>query len=109
MLFQHLIDNAIKFRSETPPQIRIECIEMISHWQFAVSDNGIGIPKEYSNRVFIVFQRLHPREKYEGTGVGLALCQKIVELHGGSIWIEEKKEPGSRFCFTLKKMKHEHS
>lgn|GEM_PF-3511822 len=104
MLFQHLIVNAIKFRRpETPPIIRISVIEKNNLWQFAVKDNGIGIEKAYSNKIFGMFQRLLPREKYAGNGIGLSHCKKIVHLHGGNIWVESKLSQGSTFHFTIKK------
>lgn len=104
MLIQHLIINAIKFRHpETPPIIRISVLEKNDLWQFAVKDNGIGIEKAYSSKIFDMFQRLLPREKHAGNGIGLAHCKKIVHLHGGNIWVESKLGQGSTFYFTIKK------
>ena len=100
-LFQNLISNAIKFRSEKTPQIRITAEHQDTQWKFAVADNGIGIEPQYADRIFLIFQRLHSRVKYPGTGIGLALCKKIVERHGGKIWVESKPGAGSTFYFTI--------
>jgi signal transduction histidine kinase len=100
-LFQNLIGNAIKFRSERPPEIHIAAQQEPGSWHFTVSDNGIGIPKKDFDRIFIIFQRLHTREKYPGTGIGLAICKKIVERHGGRIWVESEEGKGTTFHFVL--------
>ena len=100
-VFQNLISNAIKFRSEKPPEIRISARQEADHWLFSVKDNGIGIDPKYSKRIFEVFKRLHKREEYPGTGIGLSICKKIVERHGGSIWVDSKPGKGSTFYFTL--------
>jgi PAS domain S-box-containing protein len=100
-LFQNLIGNAIKFRSEQPPQIHISAERVEDAWQFSVRDNGIGIESQYTERIFIIFQRLHRRADYAGTGIGLAICRKIVERHGGRLWIESEPGQGSVFYFTL--------
>jgi light-regulated signal transduction histidine kinase (bacteriophytochrome) len=125
-LFQNLIGNALKFRSEKVPEIHISAkpdgascpvpppggassVEPVSspalststEWQFSVRDNGIGIPAKDFDRIFLIFQRLHTREKYPGTGIGLALCKKIVERHGGRIWVESEPGQGTTFHFTL--------
>lgn len=102
-LFQNLIGNALKFRSEAPPRIRIEARDSGDCWQLAVADNGIGIEPKHQQRVFEVFQRLHGREEYPGTGIGLAICKKIVESHGGRIWVESTPGAGTTFLFTLPK------
>jgi signal transduction histidine kinase len=103
LVFQNLIGNAIKFRGEAPPQVRIDARAdgAPDRWEVRVSDNGIGIDPEYADRIFVIFQRLHSRATYEGTGIGLAMCRKIVEYHGGRIWLATEDGPGSTFCFTL--------
>ena len=101
-LFQNLIGNAIKFRSDRPPVIRISATRQDETcWLFSVADNGIGIEPEYAERIFVIFQRLHSRSEYEGTGIGLAMCRKIVEHYGGTIWLDTAYQGGARFCFTL--------
>jgi PAS domain S-box-containing protein len=100
-LFQNLIGNAIKFRSAAPCVIRIEAQQGAREWTLSVRDNGIGIPSQYAARVFEIFQRLHSRSEYEGTGIGLAICKKIAESHGGRIWVESEAGQGAAFMFTL--------
>ncbi len=100
-LFQNLIDNAITYRSQSNPLIEIDAISDCHGWLFSVKDNGIGIDPKYSHRIFEVFQRLHPKDKYSGTGVGLAICKKIVERYGGNIWLESESGVGSIFWLTL--------
>jgi PAS domain S-box-containing protein len=100
-VFQNLVGNAIKFRSERPLEIHIGVEKIENGWKFAVQDNGIGIDPQYFERVFLLFQRLHTRRKYPGTGIGLALCKKIIERHGGKIWIESTLNQGATFFFTL--------
>lgn len=100
-LLQNLIGNALKYRKEEPPVITISAQKHTNHWEFKVTDNGIGIEPPYFERVFGVFQRLHTRDEYPGTGMGLALCKKIVERHGGKIWLESTPGRGSIFYFTI--------
>jgi PAS domain S-box-containing protein len=100
-LFQNLIENALKFHGEEAPVIEIESKQLNGEWEFTVKDNGIGISPEYKDRIFVIFQRLHSRDKYAGTGIGLAICKKIVELHGGRIWIESTLGEGTSFHFTI--------
>ncbi|MGK3088793.1 CHASE3 domain-containing protein [Streptomyces sp. WAC01490] len=104
MLFQNLLTNAIKFRSpDRAPVVHLGCRPVDDGWEFAVTDNGIGIEAEFADRVFVVFQRLHTREQYAGNGIGLALCKKIVEYHGGTIAVDPAHSPGTRIVFTLRK------
>jgi PAS domain S-box-containing protein len=105
-LFQNLISNAIKFKGDKIPEIIIECKTEETEYLFSIKDNGIGIQQEYADKIFVIFQRLHSKEKYPGTGIGLAICKKIVERHGGKIWVESKPGEGSIFYFTIKKNKN---
>ncbi|MBL0209782.1 MAG: PAS domain S-box protein [Holophagaceae bacterium] len=100
-LFQNLIGNAIKFRSGRPPEIAVAAARQGSEWAFSVSDNGIGMDSQFFDRIFIVFQKLHGREEYPGSGIGLAICKKIVERHGGKIWVDSELGKGSTFHFTI--------
>jgi light-regulated signal transduction histidine kinase (bacteriophytochrome) len=100
-LFQNLIGNAMKFRREATPEIHIGASEGGEGWLISVRDNGIGIDSRFAERLFSVFQRLHPRDRYPGTGIGLAICKKIVEQSGGRIWLESEVGKGTTFFFTL--------
>lgn len=100
-LFQNLIGNAVKFCRQDIPSIHIGAVRRQSEWLFSVRDNGIGIAPEYADRIFIIFQRLHSRRKYSGTGIGLAMCKRIVERHGGRIWVESQEGEGATFYFTI--------
>jgi PAS domain S-box-containing protein len=103
-LFQNLIGNAIKFRREDTPEIHVKVEDNDDEWIFQVIDNGIGIDSKHKDLIFKIFQRLHEKEKYPGTGIGLSVCQKIVERHRGEIWVESELDTGSKFCFTIPKM-----
>ena len=100
-LFKNLLTNSVKYRGESTPQISIDCITQGDDYLFSVSDNGIGIDPGYSEKIFDLFQRLHKNEAFEGTGVGLAICEKIIRLHRGSIWVESMPGKGSTFYFTM--------
>ncbi len=100
-LFQNLIGNSIKYKGESEPEINITSLKKGSKWLFCVKDNGIGISEEYLEKIFVVFQRLHTEQDYEGTGIGLAIAQKIVHQHGGIIWVKSQLGKGAKFCFTL--------
>jgi signal transduction histidine kinase len=101
LVFANLISNGIKFRGEAPAVVSISAQRRTDDWCFTVRDNGIGIDAEYAERIFVIFQRLHPRSVYEGTGIGLTMCRKIVEYHGGTIWLDAEATNGTSFHFTL--------
>lgn len=100
-LFQNLVGNALKFRSERTPRVSVDAKRQGEEWLFSVADNGIGIEKEYSERIFQMFQRLNERGKYEGSGIGLAIAKRIVERHSGRIWFDSRVGAGTTFYFTL--------
>ena len=100
-LFQNLVSNAIKYRGQDPPRIQVSAVREDDQWRFAVRDNGIGIESRYQQQIFELFKRLHSRERYAGSGIGLALCKRIVESYGGRIWVESEPGNGSTFFFTL--------
>lgn len=102
-VFQNLLSNAIKFRGDERPRIHVTCTQTNEEWEFRVTDNGIGIDGQFFERIFEIFQRLHARDVYSGTGIGLAVCKKIVERHGGCIGVASEPGKGSCFTFTIKK------
>lgn len=102
-LLQNLISNGFKFRGKEPARVEVSCKTLENHYEFQIRDNGIGISKKYQEQIFIIFKRLHTRDKYEGTGVGLAICKKIVKNHGGKIWLESEEGKGTTMLFTIRK------
>lgn len=100
-VFQNLIGNAIKFRGSEPPRISVQATRRDTRWMFAVKDNGIGIDMRYAERIFQMFQRLHEKGKYDGSGIGLAITKRIIDGHGGRVWIESAAGQGTTFFFTL--------
>jgi light-regulated signal transduction histidine kinase (bacteriophytochrome) len=102
-MFQNLLSNSIKFRKDEPPRIHISCRESGGEHVFFMKDNGIGIDPQYAGRIMIAFQRLHTRSEYPGTGIGLAICRKVAEEHGGRLWVESKAGEGATFYFTIAK------
>jgi len=100
-VFQNLLSNALKFRGEDAPHVTVSAARDGEFWLFAAEDNGIGIAPDYADRIFVIFQRLHDKSTYPGTGIGLAMCRKIIEYHGGRIWLDTSVTSGARFCFTL--------
>ena len=100
-VFQNLLSNSLKFHGAEPTQIVVSARREGEYWLFSFSDNGIGVDPEYAERIFVIFQRLHDKEAYPGTGIGLAMCRKIIEYHGGRIWLDTSARAGAQFCFTL--------
>jgi light-regulated signal transduction histidine kinase (bacteriophytochrome) len=101
-IFQNLIGNSLKYhRKGIPPEIKITAVETDNAWEFSIIDNGIGIESQYFEKIFVIFQRLHNKEDYAGTGIGLALTKKIIENMGGSIWVDSSENTGSSFHFTI--------
>jgi len=102
-LFLNLMGNALKYRNSKPLNIEVGCEDREELWQFYVKDNGMGIDPKFFNKIFIIFQRLHNKSEYSGTGIGLSVCKKIVKQHGGNIWVESAPGKGSTFYFTIPK------
>lgn len=108
-VFQNLVGNAIKFRAPgEPPRVDIRSERKGQAHVFSVQDNGIGVDPRYAEKIFVIFQRLHTRSEYPGTGIGLAICKKVIERNGGRIWVEPAECRGTRFCFTLRAAEEAH-
>lgn len=106
-LFQNLISNGFKFKGEEPSLVEVSCKEIEGFYEFQIKDNGIGISKKYQEQIFIIFKRLHTRDKYEGTGIGLAICKKVIKNHSGQIWIESAEGAGTTMYFTIAKQEED--
>jgi len=102
-VFQNLIGNGIKFRGKMTPCVHLSAKEKTEDWEFAIQDNGIGIDPQYADRIFVIFQRLHSHAEYPGSGIGLAICKKVIENHDGRIWFESQPGKGTTFYFTIPK------
>ena len=102
-LIQNLVGNALKYNTSFVPEIEIGCEDKEDAWQFFIRDNGIGIDQKFFDKIFVIFQRLHNKTQFSGTGIGLAICKKIVDRHSGNIWLESEPGSGSCFYFTIKK------
>ena len=100
-LFQNLISNALKFHGEAPPEVHVSARQEDGQVVFSVADHGIGIEPQYAERIFLLFQRLHGKKDYPGTGIGLAICRKIIDRHGGKIWVDSQPSHGTTFYFTI--------
>lgn len=107
ILLYNLINNGLKFNNSSTPEVEVRGMERDDHWLFTVTDNGIGIPEEYKENIFEIFRRLHAKDEYEGSGIGLAICKKIVMRHEGDIWLESQEGEGTTFFFTIKKVQVE--
>ena len=106
-LFQNLIGNGLKFHENKRPEVHVSVEDRGEDWVFSFRDNGIGIDPKYSERIFVIFERLHGKGEYKGTGIGLAVCKKIVERHGGNIWVDSVPGEGATFSFTMPKERKE--